>query len=260
MATNNFLSTKAFHPGSKANRTKVYQAEQRAKEEGERAKERQTVLAREQEHFTKASAGKVGQLAFMYAQPRPEHNTAPDAQRRREMAEAEAREQARLSETRLRKGAGDEWCSRCNVRGHSAGALDCALREADASNPFAARLEDPHALIELRKRQLRAEGAIDASAVLTVTFQRAVDPNDPNNQLLEDPPDEPRPAAGEDEELRVEKQFLASLSAEDKALLVRHFAGEQREKKRQKKERKKEKKRDKRDRKERKRVKTEKDK
>ena len=248
MATNNFLSTKAFHPGSKANRTKVFQAEQRAKEEAGRAKEREEVLAREQAQWGGAGAGRVAQLAFMYAQPRPEVAAGAGEARRRELAEGEAREQARLSETRLRKGAGDEWCTRCNVRGHAAGAAECALRGADASNPFAARLEDPHALIELRKRQLRAEGAIEAG--LSVTFQRAVDPDDPNNRLLEEPQGE----AAEREELRLERQFLAGLSAEDKALLVRHFASESREKKRLKKDKKKERKREKKQKKEGKRA------
>ncbi len=241
MATNKFLSTKAFHPGSKANRTRVFQAEERAASDEAKKKERASVLAREQEHFGRAAAGRVGQLAFMYTQPR---EAAGGVGARAELLAAEALEQARLSETRLRKGAGDEWCTRCNVRGHAAGGAACPLRESDATNPFAQRLEDPHALIELRKRQLRREGAIDAGAVLNVTFQRHVDLDDPNNQLL-DVPEHELPDA-EEEELRAERKFLATLSTEDRAMLVRHFAGEVKEKKRIKKEHKKQKKEQKR--------------
>lgn len=160
MATNNFLSTKAFHPGSKANRTKVYIAEQNAAEREKRAKEREAVLAREQEHFARAQSSggsAIGQLAFMYAQPRVDVGTSIADRRREEM---EAMEQARLNETRLKKGAGDDWCSRCNVRGHVAQSLSCPLRDADSKNPFKARLEDPHTMIEIRKRQLREEGMI----------------------------------------------------------------------------------------------------
>ncbi len=251
MATNNFLSTKAFHPGSKANRTKVFLAEQKAAEEQKKAQERQSVLSREQEHFARVQSSghntSVGQLAFMYAQPRLEPPTAAD--RRRE--EAEAQEQARVNETRLKKGAGDDWCTRCNVRGHVAQSLACPLRDADSKNPFQARLEDPHTMIEMRKRQLRQEGAIDASAVLTVTFQRKVDPNDPNNQLIDDPEDD----VPLDEDELVEKQFLASLSAEDKKLLIKHFETEKKQKKKQKKAEKKEKKKSKK----RQKIKTEKE-
>jgi hypothetical protein len=107
-------------------------------------------------------------------------------------------------------------------------------------------------MIEMRKRQLRAEGAIDSSAVLTVTFQRKTDPNDPLNQLIDDPEDD----IPINEELMVERQFLASLTAEDKQLLIKHFANEKKEKKRIKKEKKKQKKGEKKNHKKRK-IKTE---
>jgi hypothetical protein len=50
MATNSFLSTKYFHPGKKANRTKVFEAEQKHIREEAALKERQLALRREKEH------------------------------------------------------------------------------------------------------------------------------------------------------------------------------------------------------------------
>jgi hypothetical protein len=86
----------------------------------------------------------------------------------------------------------------------------------------------------VRKKQLRAEGAIDSS-ILKVTFQRTVDLNDPNNQMLSE---------SSEDELGVERAFLAGLSAEDKALLVAHFTQEEKKKKKKKKKAKKEKKKE----------------
>ena len=221
MATNNFLSTKSFHAGSKANRTKVYLAEQAAAREAKLREERATILAREQEHFGRAGGqgggggGGRSELAFMYSEPR--------------FATAGVK---KAEEQRREPSAREGWCGRCNVRGHDASSEKCPLRGAKDENPFAERLEDPLRLIERRKRELREEGAVEAGGMLNVTFQRQVDPNDPNNHLLEEP-------AGEADDLEIEKQFLASLTPEDKALLIKHFANERDEQKKEKKRKKK---------------------
>jgi hypothetical protein len=79
---------------------KVFIAEQKAAEDAKKLKERETVLAREQDHFSRAQTsggGAHGQLAFMYAQP---HVQVPQDKKREEM---EALEQARLNETRMKK-------------------------------------------------------------------------------------------------------------------------------------------------------------
>lgn len=60
---------------------------------------------------------------------------------------------------------------------------------------------------------------------LAVTFQRQVDPNDPNNQLLEDEEDDNVLQMGDlhNDDLQVEKEFLASLTEEQRTMLIKHF-------------------------------------
>src|SRR5210317_909611 len=66
-----FLSTKAFHPNTKRNRTAVYEAEKAAKELKAKEIERKQVLAREQDLFDRmGKSGAKASLAFMYSQPK----------------------------------------------------------------------------------------------------------------------------------------------------------------------------------------------
>lgn len=215
----------------------MQEAERRAAEEQRREAERRAQLAREQEAFSRAgAAGAKHGLAFLYSQPRVQ-NTLPS----KSLHTADDDLQAKSNELRARKKAGDAWCARCNVRGHTANDADCPLANADPSNPFQQRLDDPHKMIELRKRQLLQEGNIDTAGVLSVTFQPQIDPNDPNNQLLE-MSDEPA------DDLHVEKEFLQALSESDRELLIKHFMkeeGDEDDKKKHKKAKKKEKKKEK---------------
>lgn len=255
MATNNFLSTKSFHPGTKANRAAVWEAEQKHKETQKILEERATVIKREQDEFAGIlnqffwgnfddkfliqgeSERKKQSLAFMYSQPRFEK----EVEKEKVLQVQQYLAQAKTNEARAKKGAGDSWCTRCNVRGHTQNDEDCPLRNADPTNPFQQRLDDPMKLLNLRKKQLLEEGSIDPTGVLSVTFQRQVDPNDPNNQLL---------YAEEDDvvdELDVERKFLASLSEKEKEMLIKHFKRQSKKEKKEKKKEKKEKKKRKRE-------------
>ena len=240
MATNKFLSTKSFHPGRGRNRTAVFEAEQRAGRRTAEVEERQNTLKRERENGEVNGGQKRGDktaVAFLYSQPR----VVAGVDRRTELRVAAEQQQAHSSESRLRKGAGDEWCTRCNIRGHAQTSIDCPLQNADVENPYQQRLDDPQALIAHRRRQLREAGGIDG-AQLQVTFQRPIDPTDPNNEILE-MSDEPI------DELAVERQFLAGLSADDRQLLIAHFSQQSKSAKKQKKRDKKAKKKLKREKK-----------
>ena len=48
MATSKFLATKGFHPGSRKNRSRVYEAEERERERKREEREREEALKREQ--------------------------------------------------------------------------------------------------------------------------------------------------------------------------------------------------------------------
>lgn len=231
MATNRFLANKGFHPNTKANRTKVFEAEQRAARQEKEIKEREAVLKREREVMAdgRPESGKQS-LAFMYSQPMLVAETSRQQQQQQEVHDDQRRHRG--------KGKEGEWCRRCNVRGHQETWDQCPLRNKDVAEAVSKRLEDPLEFLERRKRELLQEGAVDGGHIVH-TFYRQVDPNDPNNQML----DMSDGGQDEDDGLRVEREFLASLSAEDREMLIRHFKRQhKKERKKEKKDKKKEKK------------------
>jgi len=105
---------------------------------------------------------------------------------------------------------------------------------SDPTCPLGRNISDPEKIIQIREEQLRQGGGLD-NADLVVTFQRQVDKNDPNNQLIED-----------DDEEDAGELFLASLSKGERKLLLKHLSraagGDEKKKKKKRKKKKKKKK------------------
>jgi hypothetical protein len=157
--TAQFLATKRFHPGTRKNRNAVFEAQERQAREEQERKEREAVLSKEREMLDLVGPGSGRHaLAFMYSTPRnlqQQQQVANTSQQDDEEAaraahmqrvRLEEEQQANVTNAKRRRAGGDDWCSRCNVRGHTQTSDLCPLREADPTNPFKQRLEGMNAL------------------------------------------------------------------------------------------------------------------
>lgn len=136
--TAKFLATKRFHPGSKANRTAVENAEAQLKKQQNDIIQHNYTLDKEREmlEIVGIQSGKHS-LAFMYSVPKNivqevTHTTS---------STLDNDDNCDDQSYKRRKAGGDDWCSRCNIRGHIANSNNCPARNADPNNPFQKRLE-----------------------------------------------------------------------------------------------------------------------
>jgi len=232
------MNQKSFHPGSKANLKKLWIAEQKAKDDTQREKQRTEELNKERGFMRERSQRKsqIEQLDFMYnvpisakkdsasdQGPIPVGPSLPSVHPKNSLAhpllknapkEGDYVNKLDLKNYRpLGIQIRNVRCVRCGQKGHASGDRECPLANSNPNDEARKRAEDPAALIHLA-------GIVPYSDNLVIKEHLRKEHQGENIDLLPD----------ESEESDLEGAFLDSLSVKEKKKLLKALKKEEKKK------------------------------